>query len=111
MSFARNSELFDEVRVYLKSDVTGLRNRLAFLRSLRSQRFDIWIDLPQELAGPFSQLRNLLAARLTGVRWGYGWGFVTTIKLWVQQQSEFLRFPNEVDKLLAIVRKAGIPVQ
>jgi len=105
-----DSELFDEVRVYLKSDVTGLRNRLAFLRSLRRQHFDIWIDLPQELAGPFNQLRNLLAARLTGVRWGYGWGFVTTIKLWVRAQSEYLKFTNEVDRLLAIIRRAGIPV-
>ena len=103
-----NSRLFDEVHVYLKSEVTGLRNRLVFLRSLRRRRFDMWIDLPQELAGPFSHLRNLLIARLVGVRWGYGWGFVTTIKLWVQAQSEFLTFPNEVEKLLAIVRKAGI---
>jgi heptosyltransferase-2 len=105
-----NSELFDEVRVYLKGDVTGFRNRLAFLRSMRRQRFDMWIDLPQELAGPFSHLRNLLIARLIGVRWGYGWGFVTAIRLWVQAQSEFLTFPNEVEKLLGILRKAGIAV-
>jgi ADP-heptose:LPS heptosyltransferase len=105
-----NSELFDKVQVYLKSEVTGFRSRLAFLRAMRRQRFDMWIDLPQELAGPFSHLRNLLIARLIAVRWGYGWGFVTAIRLWVQAQSEFLTFPNEVEKLLAIVRKAGIPV-
>jgi heptosyltransferase-2 len=104
-----NSDLFDEVRVYLKSDVTGFGNRFAFLESMRRYRFDMWIDLPQELAGPFSQLRNLVIARLIGVRWGYGWGFVTTIKLWVQAQSECLTFPHEVEKLLAIVRRAGIP--
>ncbi len=105
-----NSELFDEVRVYLKREVTGFRNRLEFLRLMRRQRFDMWIDLPQELAGPFGQLRNLVVARLVGVKWGYGWGFVTTLGLWVQAQSEFLTFPNEVDKLLAIVRRAGISV-
>ena len=105
-----NTDLFDEVHVYLKSEVTGINNRLAFLHSMRRQHFDMWIDLPQELAGPFSQLRNLLIARLIGVRWGYGWGFVTTIRLWVRAQSECLTFPNEVEKLLAIVRNAGIPV-
>jgi heptosyltransferase-3 len=105
-----NSQLFDEVYVYLKSEVTGYRNRVAFLRTMRSRRFDIFIDLPQELAGPFKHLRNLLIARLMGVRWGYGWGFVTTIKLWVQAQSECLKFENEVEKLLAVVRSAGIPV-
>lgn len=103
-----NSRLFDEIHVYLKSEVTGFRNRIEFIRSLRRRRFDIWFDLPQELAGPFNQLRNMLLARLTGARWGYGSGFVTTIKFWVQAQSEFLRFENEVEKLLGIVRKAGI---
>ena len=103
-----NSELFDEVLVYLKSEVTGLRNRLAFVRSMRRHRFDMWIDLPQELAGPLGHLRNMLFARLVGVRWGYGWGFVSAIRLWVQAQSEFLRFPSEVEKLLGIVRRAGI---
>ena len=106
-----NSDLFDEVRVYLNREVCGVRNRLVFLRALQRYRFDMWIELPQELAGPFGHLRNMLAARLIGVKWGYGWGFVTTIRLWVQAQSEFLKFPHEVEKLLAIVRGAGIPVQ
>jgi ADP-heptose:LPS heptosyltransferase len=104
-----DSQLFDEIHVYLKSEVTGFRNRVAFLRSMRRRRFDMWIDLPQELAGPFGHLRNMLIGRVVGARWGYGWGFVTTIKFWVQAQSEVLRFESEVDKLLAIVRKAGIP--
>lgn len=77
---------------------------------MRRRHFDMWFDLPQELAGPFNHLRNMLIARLVGAGWGYGWGFVTTIKIWVQAQAEFLRFDNEVEKLLAIVRKAGIPV-
>jgi ADP-heptose:LPS heptosyltransferase len=105
-----DSDLFDEVLVYLNREVTGFRKRLGFLRSMRRRHFDIWIELPQELAGPWNQLRNLLAARFIGVRWGYGWGFVTTIRLWVQAQSEILRFPNEVEKLLGIVRRAGIPI-
>src|SRR5579872_4936143 len=103
-----NSELFDEVRVYLNSEVTGLRNRVAFVRLMRHYRFDIWIDLPQELAGPIGHLRNLLFARLTGAKWGYGWGFVTTMRLWLKAQAEFLKFPNEVERLLKIVRDAGI---
>jgi ADP-heptose:LPS heptosyltransferase len=105
-----NSDLFDEVCVYLRSEVRGFRNRVAFLRSIRRHDFDMWIELPQELAGPWGHLRNLLAARLVGVKWGYGWGFVTTIKQWVQAQAEFLQFPAEVEKLLGIVRCAGIPV-
>ena len=104
----QNSQLVDELRVYLKSEVTGFRNRFKFLRSMRSEHFDIWIDLPQELPGPIGQLRNMLIARLIGVKWGYGWGFVTTIRLWVQAQSECLVFENQVDKLLGIVRRAGM---
>ena len=105
-----NTELLDEVHVYLKRDVSGFRNRLAFIGALRRRGFDMWIDLPQDPAGPLNQLRNMLLARLAGVRWGYGWGFVSTIRLWPQAQSEFLQFQNEVERLLAIVRKAGIAV-
>ncbi len=102
------SPLFDEIHVYLKSEVTGFRNRVTFLRAMRGRRFDMWIDLPQELSGPFNHLRNMLIARFAGAGWGYGWGFVTTIKFWVQAQAEVLRFESEVEKLLGIVRRAGI---
>ena len=100
--------LIDDIQIYLKSEVTGFRKRLAFLRSMRVRHFEMWIDLPQDLAGPFNQLRNMLIAKLAGAQWAYGWGFVSTLKLWVQAQSEFLAFPSEVERLLGIVRSAGI---
>lgn len=102
------SKLVDEIQIYLKSDISGLRNRLRFLRSIRARSFEMWIDLPQDLAGPFNQFRNMLIARLSGAQWAYGWGFISTLKLWVQVQSEFLSFPNEVQRLLGIIRNAGI---
>jgi ADP-heptose:LPS heptosyltransferase len=105
------STLVDEIQVYLKSDVTGLRNRLAFLRSIRARNVEMWIELPQDLAGPLNQLRNMLIARLAGAQWAYGWGFVSTLKLWVQAQSEFLVFPNQVERLLGIIRSAGITAE
>jgi ADP-heptose:LPS heptosyltransferase len=105
------TELVDEIQVYLKNEVTGFRNRLAFMRSIRARNVEMWIELPQDLAGPINQLRNMLIARLAGTHWAYGWGFVSTLKIWVQAQSEFLVFPNQVERLLRIVRKAGISAE
>jgi ADP-heptose:LPS heptosyltransferase len=61
-----NSELFEEIYVYFRAEVVGLRNRVRFLKSLRQRHFDIWIELPQDLSGPFNQLRNMIVARLSG---------------------------------------------
>jgi len=102
------SGLFNRVHVYLKSDVSGLAKRLSFLNSMRREHFDIWIELPQELDGPLRHLRNMLFARFAAAKWGYGWGFVTTLHLWASAQSKFMTFQNEVDKLYEIVRRAGI---
>jgi ADP-heptose:LPS heptosyltransferase len=102
------TKLVDDIQVYFKSDVTGFRNRLVFLRLMRSRNIEMWIELPQDLAGPLNQLRNMLIAKLAGARWAYGWGFVSTLKFWVQAQSEFLTFQNQVERLLGIVHSAGI---
>jgi ADP-heptose:LPS heptosyltransferase len=45
-------------------------------------------------------------ARMTGVRWARGWR-IDTIKWAAQAQSMHLRFANEVDRMLNIVRKMG----
>jgi ADP-heptose:LPS heptosyltransferase len=46
-------------------------------------------------------------ARLAGARWGAGWTFQSS-KLWPRLQSECRQFPNQVERLLAIVRREGI---
>lgn len=102
-----SSPWLDELFVYFADDLRSSRARLDFFRKLRRRRFDVWIELPNDLATYRTTLRNMLLARFAGARWAYGWR-INTIRWAAQTQSDHLQFPNEVERLLAILADAGI---
>jgi len=99
----------DELDIYYAEDIKGFRQIVRFLRRLRERAFDVWIELPPDLAPIRRMLRDIFVARATGARWACGWQ-MGTVRVATQAQSELLTFPNEVDRLLAIVAECGIPV-
>lgn len=103
------NDWIDELRVYYSDDIKTLAQRWKLLRGLRASRFDVWIDLPNDLSSISRQFRDMTFAWMAGARWARGW-CINTIRLAAQAQSEHLPFTNEVDRTLAIVRRAGIPI-
>jgi ADP-heptose:LPS heptosyltransferase len=95
----------DEIVVYHSEDIATARGRLDLIRKLRGQNFDVWIELPVVAASLFTLFRNMVAARSAGARWGFGWLYETRFA--ARALSEFVDFPDEVERLLAIVRAAG----
>jgi asparagine synthase (glutamine-hydrolysing) len=102
------NDWIDELRVYYSEDIETLPQRWKLMREMRARRFDVWIELPNNLSSIFRQFRDMMFARMTGVRWARGWR-INTIRLAAQAQSEHLRFTGEVDRTLDIVKRAGIP--
>ena len=102
-----NADWLDEIRVYCDEEISTIRGRWNLLKELRRRAFDVWIELPNDLHTLRIALRNMVFARLTGVKWARGWR-INTIRWAVQAQSEGLNFPNETNRLLSIVRRAGI---
>ncbi|HXJ93637.1 MAG TPA: glycosyltransferase family 9 protein [Terriglobia bacterium] len=98
----------DELFVYHGEDIRTFCQRFRLIRQLRQKKFDVWMELPSSLATLPVLLRNMLAARLSGARWGYGWT-VSTIKWAARAQAEQKVFPNEVERLRLIVARCGIP--
>jgi len=97
----------DDLRLYYADDIATVAGRLALLRDLRRRRFDVWIELPDDLATPWRQARNMLFVKLAGARWARGWR-VSTLKWAGRAQSKHLRFADEVERTLGIVEGAGI---
>lgn len=95
----------DEIVVYHSEDIATARGRLDLIRKLRAQNFDVWIELPVVAASLFTLFRNMLAARSAGARWGFGWRYEPRFA--ARAQSEFAVFPDEVKRLLEIVRAGG----
>lgn len=95
----------DEIVVYDAEDIATSRGRLALIRDLRARQFDVWIELPAVATSLATQFRNLAVARAVGARWGFGWRYEPRIA--AQAQSAAGDFPDEVDRLLALVQEAG----
>lgn len=97
----------DELVVYHSEDIATARGRLTLLGEMRARNFDVWIELPVVAAPLAALFRNMLVARLAGARWGFGWRY-QRLRLFASAQSEFLLFPDEVDRLLDIVVGCGL---
>jgi lipopolysaccharide heptosyltransferase II len=95
----------DEIVVYHAEDIASARGRLGLLRNLRARKFDLWIELPAVAASLTRLFRNLIVAREAGVRWGFGWRYEPRFA--ARSQTLFNDFPDEVERLLEIVRAAG----
>jgi len=95
----------DEIVVYHAEDIATARGRRELIRKLRSHKFDAWIELPAVAASLATQFRNIAVARAAGVRWAFGWRYQPRFA--AQAQSTFTEFPDEVERLLALVREAG----
>ena len=93
--------------VYYTEDVNTVAGRWALVRRLRRMAFDVWIELPNDLASFCVLWRNLLMARLIGARWAYGWR-LNTIYWAARAQAERRAFPSETRRLLAILAEIGI---
>ena len=82
--------------------IKNSKNFLKLVKTLRNQKIDLWVALPQDLTNISKEIRNMLFARVVGA--GYGFGFsVNTSKLFSRYQLQFGDFKHETDTLLDIV--------
>jgi ADP-heptose:LPS heptosyltransferase len=99
-----DADWIDEVFVYHIDDGT---DRSALLEQIRQRCFDLWIVLPPTPGRITRSLRDMLAARGAGVRWGYGWQ-LDRVRIWANAQSTLLACENETAWLMSIVKRAGM---
>ncbi len=109
LELLEGADWLNEILPYYTHQVATLRQRASFLAQLRSRRFDLWVELPNDLATLRTSFRNMLMARLAGARWAYGWR-INNLRWGAQAQSEHLAFPDETSRLLQVIREAGLPV-
>ncbi len=100
----------DEILVYHGEDIATVQGRIKLFGELRQRRFDLWIELPAVAATLPTLIRNMAVAWASGARWGFGWQY-ERMHFAAAAQSEFIAFPDEVERLAAIVEAGGIAVR
>jgi len=102
-------DLVNEIITFYNDDLRDWRFRRTLLTDLRRRGFDLFILLPQARTNFTRTFRDLLFARLLGVKGAWGFelaysfpGFeLRTLKRYVPRE-------NEVERLLRLLGQAGI---
>jgi ADP-heptose:LPS heptosyltransferase len=100
----------DEIIVYASSDIKRPQSIWKLVKDLHSRRIDLWIALPVVNATFGRLLRDMLFACFAGAQYSLGWR-QSRVRLWRPLQSEKMTHPNEVQRLLGILRDEGIVVR
>ena len=103
-----NVSWIDAIHIYRPSDIATFTGKLRLVLMLRAQKYDIWFNLSP--SAPVwnlrRELRDIFFAACVRPRWARGW-CIDTIQSMAQDQSRFIFFPNEVDRLLAVTASQG----
>jgi len=98
----------DDMLVYWTEDLADWQKNKEFIKKLRSKKFDLFIQLPDNIARFRTLARNMLFAKSLGVRCAFGFT-IRTIRLFKKTQTDFTANQTEVESLLELLRAHGIP--
>lgn len=90
-------------------DYNGYTSRQLF-NYLRKEQYDLIIELPQNEASLFVELRNMIFFRFARIRSGFGWQVHTSF-VFRQTQERHLKFESETQTLLSILKRNKIVIQ
>lgn len=100
----------DELRVYYSEDIDSFDKKRNFIRQLKNNHYDLFIQLPDDLANFRTLLRNMIFAKLIGAKAAFGFE-IRTIQLFKKTQVDYTSQKTEVESLLELLKERGITVQ
>jgi len=108
--FFSNCWYFDHLKIYYSEDTTSLKGKKKLINELKSENYDLFVQLPDDLAGFKTLLRNIIFAKLIGVKKAFGFK-IRTIQLCKKTQVDYTTQKTEVESLLDLLKENGIMVQ
>lgn len=100
----------DELKIYYHEDTDSISKKKKFIQDLKKRNCDLFIQLPDDLAGFKLLLRNMTFAKLIGVKHAFGFR-VRTIQLFKKAQVDYASQKTEVESLLESLKENGIATQ
>ncbi len=86
-----------------------LRQKWSLFQSLRTEQYDLFIEIPENLATLRVELRNMMIARFLGIPAAFGWQVAST-KSFRKHQAQIIQFENETQRLLNLLKKNDLKI-
>lgn len=93
------NSIFNDVITYYTEDIDTLRKKMIFIKSLKKLKPDLFIQIPDDLAGFSTLLRNMFFAKIIGSKNAIGFT-VRTLRLFKNTQVNYFFDKTEVESLL-----------
>jgi heptosyltransferase-1 len=94
----RPGHLVDSLIVYHRTEMTTWAARKRLVRRIRGERFDLFVEIPNTLAGFRHAMESMVLARLSGCRYGAGFE-AAACRLFPRTQSLYRPFQRESDRI------------
>lgn len=100
----------DKMKVYYSDEIDSLSKKNEFLKNLREENYDLFIQLPDDLVNFRTLLRNMIFAKLVGAKAAFGFK-IRTVHLFKKTQVDYFFRKTEVESLLGLLKENGISAQ
>ena len=107
-NFLDGAPYLDEIRTYYTDDISSISKIYSMIRTLRGEKYDLFIQLPDDWARFRTLLRNEFFAKFIGTKYAFGF-HLRTSSLFKKAQVDFTYKEREVEALLRILERNGIP--
>ena len=104
-----NAWYVNELKIYYGEDINSWKKKKKFIVHLRENSYDLFIQLPDDLANFRTLFRNMIFAKIIGVKSAFGFK-IRSIRLFEKTQNNYLFDKTEVENLLDILKENGIKV-
>ena len=98
----------DKLEIYYTEDIDSFKKK-KFIKNLRQDKYDLFIQLPDDLANFRTLLRNMIFAKLTGAKSAFGFK-IRTVQLFKKAQVDYSANKTEVESLLDILKENDLAV-
>lgn len=98
---------FDEIITYYGDDISSFKKQRGLVKKLRLKKFDLFIQFPDEIASFLTIFRNMIFAKILGVKSAFGFE-IRAVKFFKKIQVDYMEVKTEVESLVEILIKNGI---
>jgi ADP-heptose:LPS heptosyltransferase len=105
-----NAWFLNKIWVYFSDEVSGFKKSVQFIKKIRAEKFDLWIELPPDHIKFKSLLRNLVFTKFCGVKKAVGFE-LSVITFFPHAQWESFFFEDDASRMVHLLKRWGIPAK